>query len=86
MITFEKRDMAERVDSIQRNNRLIRIKNITTPKFNPTSAPTFHSRITDPICWLRYSYDCRGQGYLAEVLAFWVLDLGGLIELAMRLD
>ena len=66
--------MAESVDSINQNNRMIRIKNIMPPKFYPTSAPILHSSVTVAVCWIRSVFHW-GQGCWMGVLAPLDLDL-----------
>ena len=66
--------MAESVDSINQNNRMIRIKNITPPKFYPTSAPILHSSVTVAVYWIRSVFDW-GQSCWMGVLAPLDLDL-----------
>ena len=72
--------MAEGKDSALQHKSLFRIINITSPKSNPTSAPTFYSRVTDAFCQPRSSFDWRGQGYWIGVLAPCALGLGGWAE------
>jgi hypothetical protein len=72
--------MAEGKDSALQHKSLFRIINITSPKSNPTSAPTFYSRVTDAFCQPRSSFDWRGQGYWIGVLAPCALDLGVWVE------
>ena len=72
--------MADGKDPVPQNNSLIRVTNITSPQSNPTYAPTFYSRATGAVCWLRLSFDWKGQGYCAGALARWASGLGGLSE------
>ena len=69
--------MAESVDSINQNNRMIRIKNITPPKSNPTSSPKLHSSVTVAVYWLRSSFDWGEQVYWAGVLSARTYAFGG---------
>ena len=41
--------MAEGKDSLLQHKSLFRVTNIKSPKSNPTSAPTFYSRVTDTV-------------------------------------
>jgi hypothetical protein len=56
--------LAEGRDSALQHKSLFRIINITSPKSNPTSAPTFYSRVTDAVWWPRSPFDWRGRGCL----------------------
>ena len=53
--------MAEGKDSALQHKSLFRIINITSLKSNPTSAPTFYSRVTYAVCQPRSSFDWMGQ-------------------------
>jgi hypothetical protein len=63
--------MAEGKDSALQHNSLFRVINITSLKSNPTSAPTFYSRVTYAVCQPRSSFDWMGQGCWAGVRAPW---------------
>jgi hypothetical protein len=64
--------------SVLQNTSLIIITNITSPKSNPTSAPTLYSRVTVAGYWSRSSFDWRVRGYWAVALARWALTVESL--------